>query len=503
MIAALRHSTDTEAQLPPYLDLGPIRFVTDERLDYNHFGPLQKSYVVASSYRSGSEYLCWKLWQTGLLGAPSEVLNPGGELSTLMTRVAASSPADYIAKLIARRASRNGVFGIKAHFHHFEAFLKEYPTLPEVLAPLTFIRLSRRDKVAQAVSMAKALQTDQWTSRAEEASLLQLRYDRETINRCLQEVEQQDLNWRRWFEAHDISPVEISYEELTADPAGVVRRIVQCLGVDNDEPDAVDVPPAEKQANEINQEWIERFRQEMRPLGNPGQANASTATAQGHFCERHARMIKALPARTFSTTVFVDPIELRRRYDAIFLHNRDLFQNARVLDLMSAEGFWSLAALDAGAAQIVGVERSQRLVAAAEQNFIEDEITPGSYRFIRLGIVAALRKFEPGSFDVVLCREFFEQCAYPEFFRQLSRLRPKHVVLDARLTRGVGPIARFAIATDDKRTIVSAPNHKLIALLCQDEFRWRVVDWTPLAATNWSGVRNYARGRTYVLDRVS
>ena len=53
----------------------PIRFVLDERLDFNHGVPLSKSYIVASSYRSGSNYLCHELWRTGVLGSPVEFLN--------------------------------------------------------------------------------------------------------------------------------------------------------------------------------------------------------------------------------------------------------------------------------------------------------------------------------------------------------------------------------------------------------------------------------------------
>lgn len=140
------------------------RILSDEQLDYNHFKPLRKSYIVAASYRSGSTHLCRLLWQTGRLGAPTEVLNPTRQFYFLMTRLRASSPADYIAKLVARRTSINGIFGLKAHFRHFQLFLSDYPRLLEALSPVTYIHIYRQDKIAQAVSAAKAWQTDQWAS---------------------------------------------------------------------------------------------------------------------------------------------------------------------------------------------------------------------------------------------------------------------------------------------------------------------------------------------------
>src|SRR5713101_6614840 len=99
-------------QVKSTADERSIRFVTDERLDFDHSTPLRKSYLIASSYRSGSQYLAWQLWETGVLGAPCEYLNVSrmsAEARILMARLNASSPSKYIAKVLAHRNSRNGV----------------------------------------------------------------------------------------------------------------------------------------------------------------------------------------------------------------------------------------------------------------------------------------------------------------------------------------------------------------------------------------------------------
>jgi LPS sulfotransferase NodH len=503
-------------QLKPLVEEKPIRFVLDERLDFNHRVPLRKSYIVASSYRSGSNYLCWELWRTSILGAPVEFLNPYDALPVLMNRFKAVSPADYISKLLAHRTSRNGVFGLKTHFHHFEAFLKQYPTLLDALAPVTFIHLSRRDKIAQAVSMAKALQTDFWTSRIQ-SERVPPQYDRELIAKCLDEIKLQDLNWPLWFEKHGITPFPVMYEDFVADPPGVVHSIQKLLGVEDDERAEVNVPPTKSQSDDTNRMWIERFRREMQ-VNSIHVASAAAAPEPKpaavelpHPLDRYERFIKTLPAAPGSASGFVDAIRLRHRYGAIVARNRDLFQNARVLDIMGARGLWTLAALDAGAAHVVCMT-SPESTEVAREGLQDYGFDPERHQVVNL---ADSQKFGPGSFDLILCGRYFERSDPRLFFADLHRLRPKHVILDIGVVRGGGPICRFALrsrnrstinAPDRYSTIIGRPNHELIMFLCDlFEFRWRLIDWQAMGITNWTGIHDYARDerRTYVLDQMT
>jgi trehalose 2-sulfotransferase len=515
-------------RVKPAGDEKPVRFVLDERLDFNHFVPLRKSYIVASSYRSGSNYFCWELWRTGVLGAPVEFLNPYDALPVLMNRFKASSPGDYITKLIERRSSKNGVFGLKTHSHHFEVFLKQYPQLLEALAPVTFIHINRRNTLAQAVSMAKALQTDFWTSRIE-SERPPLQYDRELIAKCLEEVEQQELKWPRWFEAHGIEPFHVVYEDLLADTPKAIRSIVELLGVANDEPDDVLVPPTKRQGDGTNRDWIERFETETKK--EPEQAKAHSGTAQNrpviantypqrepraegtkgsHFFDRYEQFIKNLPVAPDTATGFVGVIRSRHRYDAIVARDRQLFSGARVLDLMGSDGLWSLAALDAGAARVVRLERS--LGETTTQTFEEYGFNAGSYQVAGM---AHLSTFEPQAFDLILCERVLEESDPRAFFQELYRLQPKQVVLDTEIVRGRGGIARFKLVASEQpvpevarryATVTASPSHELIMLLCEFfDFQWRRIDWHSFGITNWTAIHDYERDerRTYVLNRIA
>jgi LPS sulfotransferase NodH len=242
----------------------PIRNWMDARLDFPRSAPLRKSYVVASSYRCGSTFFCSQLWRTGVLGAPGEYLNVGeGRMlrDVMARRLQAASPEDYFAKLLARRTSRNGVFGMKAHFHHFEAALNWCPSMIRLLSPVTYIYLNRRDKLVQAVSMARAMQTDAWTSMDGVVETT-LRYDEGLITQCLEEIRRQRLGWLRWFEINNIAPFVVNYEDLLADGAGVIRGVVELLGVQNDEPEEVRPPLVARQGDEVNIAWALRFRRD-------------------------------------------------------------------------------------------------------------------------------------------------------------------------------------------------------------------------------------------------
>ena len=251
-------------------DLRPITSWFDPRLDFAERVPLRKSYIVASSYRCGSTFLCSELWKTGLLGAPTEYLNidqgnaaipSPAEPGRLMVRFRAKTPEDYFVKLLEHRTGRNGIFGMKAHGHHFEAALAWCPSMLKILTPVTFIYINRRDKVAQAVSMAKAMQTNAWIS-FDQVTGKNIRYDADFIEQCRNELEQQRLSWWRWFDANGVTPFVVTYEDMLAEKENVVRSIVELLQAQHDEPEQITLPVAEKQSDHTNMEWAARFGRE-------------------------------------------------------------------------------------------------------------------------------------------------------------------------------------------------------------------------------------------------
>jgi LPS sulfotransferase NodH/SAM-dependent methyltransferase len=512
----------------------PVRRLTDPRLDFAGPVPLRKSYVVASTDRSGSTFLCSMLWRTGVLGAPAEYWNYRNRAKSktigiqMMERLGSSSPADYLTKLLACRTSANGVFGVNAHYFDFEEALNRFPKILERLSPLTYIYIRREDKLAQAVSMVKATQTGAWVSLANRKTEY-LHYDRDLISSCLTFIEQQDRGWSRWFESHQIAPFVVIYESLAAHPAIIVRSIVELLGVQDDAPQQVLTPTFEKQSDDTNREWIARYRRETevgcgvvtptadaRPLSQLDgiEAEPRSSVKGPTIGRKDAHVFDRLDKLRDGAIRPIDGKRLRHRYDAIVGSNRSLFANAKVLDIHCGDGRWSLAALDAGAAHVVGLDDQLKSVEAVRNACAKFGAKPASYEFVSEQIFPALRAYGPEVFDVIICQDLLGIPDLHFFFNHLRRLRPKHVILDTAIVGGKVPIAVFkfkqhdeyAVGEERRHASVSAvPNHEFIRILCDYfGFRWRVFDWSAAGIVDWTGIHDYERDRrrTYVLDRA-
>ena len=420
------------------------------------------------------------------------------------------------------------------HFFDFQEVLRGFPQVLELLAPVTFISIEREDEIAQAVSLARSLQTGTWTAGSNRPRPA-VTYDRDLISRCLGSLETQKLGWARWFEANRISPYVVTYEKLAADTAGVVSGIVKLLGVQDDEPHAIQVRTVQRQSDGTSKEWASRFRSEIesgaedRPaaetIGHDKEREQSARQSAVlepalHFLDRYDR-VKFTEAEDRQGGLGVFAKKRRRdRYEAMIASNRELFQNARVLDLQCGSGIWSLAALDAGAAHVVGVDSRKKPIETAGETFIKYGVETNSYQLVHANVFAELRTFNRGAFDLILSQDLLADLHF--LFHEFQRLKPKHVILDTVVTHRKPPVVIFKTTTfklrDQKATvsaekrrrqfasIVAVPNHGVISMLSERfGFLCHLVDWHSLGITNWVGITDYEndRRRTYVLECVS
>jgi LPS sulfotransferase NodH len=234
------------------------------RYDLPRCAEVGKVFVIASAYRAGSTMLATTLWEKGTFGAPWDYFNfESREMDIMMARIGAKSLDEYVAKLFQLRVSPNGVFGTKTHFHHFESVLQQSKELRRRLAGARYIYVNRRDKIAEAISMAKALQTNSWTSFAS-ARRVPLFYSHEFISDCLREVMRQTEDWWRWFGSCAIEPYVVEYEEFIADVPAGVDGIARWLNIDVRSGAEVVLPKVERQSDGVNREWQERFLAETK-----------------------------------------------------------------------------------------------------------------------------------------------------------------------------------------------------------------------------------------------
>ena len=89
-------------------------------------------------------------------------------------------------------------------------------------------------------------------------------YSREFIGDCLREVMRQTEDWWRWFGSCAIEPYVVDYEEFIADVPAGVAEIAHWLDIEFNADEEVVLPKVERQSDDINREWKERFLAETK-----------------------------------------------------------------------------------------------------------------------------------------------------------------------------------------------------------------------------------------------
>jgi trehalose 2-sulfotransferase len=136
-----------------------------------------------------------------------------------------------------------------------------------IYGPLVYVHVTRRDKVAQAISLMKAEQSGLWhvaadgSDRQRSAPTAPVRYDAGRIGELAGELESEDAAWTDYFVSHGIAPVRVEYEALAADPHAGVGKVLIALGCP---PDAIEGLAAQtsRMADAQSNAWAERFRGE-------------------------------------------------------------------------------------------------------------------------------------------------------------------------------------------------------------------------------------------------
>lgn len=244
------------------------------------------SYVICTSPRSGSTLLCRLLAATGVAGKPASYFyatSVAGWCADLGVAVdPAATEREILAAAVAAAVRKGrdgtGLFGLRQQAHGL-AFLCEklailFPRgttdaerFRRAFGPMLFIHLTRPDKIGQAVSYLKARQTGLWHAAPDGTELERIAphrepsYDGGELRACVETMTAYDRDWNAWFSREGIEPVRITYDELAADPVGVLRRILDRLGLEVGAADGV-TPSVRKLADGTNLAWVARFRAE-------------------------------------------------------------------------------------------------------------------------------------------------------------------------------------------------------------------------------------------------
>jgi trehalose 2-sulfotransferase len=229
-------------------------------------------YLVCATQRSGSTLLCRALASTGVAGNPEEYfearpatgrpptprdygIDLDGEPPAPPYSVLDLPYEEHIARTLRLGTTPNGVFGAKVMFNQLADMQAPFP---DFLSPTPrWVRVVRTNRVAQAISLWKALQTQAWAATHEEQD--EPRYDFDAIDHLVRWYDEQERGWDEWFAARGERPLELTYDEIAGDLKDAVRRVLLHLDLDPTPAASVE-PPMRRQADDRSQAWAERYR---------------------------------------------------------------------------------------------------------------------------------------------------------------------------------------------------------------------------------------------------
>ena len=208
--------------------------------------------------RSGSNYLGNVLAAAGLTHNAEEYFNADLVIETCASHRLVSFP-HYFSHVV-RTRSRHGNFLTKVAAEHL-ALLVQSGILDDLLPRSHFIIIERSDKLAQAISLSIAEQTQQWAWYL--PALIpetELKYSARRIAELIDVITEQEVATWRFFALNGIVPLAINYESLIEHPQATVDRIASHIGL----PRAVIDPSRielRRQATALNELWRQRFLQ--------------------------------------------------------------------------------------------------------------------------------------------------------------------------------------------------------------------------------------------------
>lgn len=222
-----------------------------------------------------------------------------------------------------------------------------------------------------------------------------------------------------------------------------------------------------------------------------------------------ARFFRRYPRLRETSMTGVRGERLEYRYRALIERNVDVIRDCRVLDLASHDGRWTLAALDAGAFHVTGIEGRESLVARAAATLEAYGFAPHQHHLLHGDCLAQLARLDVGSFDTVFCFGFlYHTLRQFDLLRAITELQPHTLLIDSRVVPRGEPA--IVLAYDDSSlegaairsgdaphpVLVGIPTPAAI-LQMLDHLGWRVTVQEPLSSNtpDWDGIRDYRCGR--------
>jgi LPS sulfotransferase NodH len=237
--------------------------------------------IICATPRSGTTLLCDLLAEAGVTGRPDSFYRRQS-ISDFAAELGVADGPDferrYLAAIAAEGRGDSDLFSIRVMWPSLHEMTEKLATLypletsdagriSAAFGTPLYLHIEREDKVAQAISRSKAEQSGLWHRAADGGIREQIgpyqepAYDANRLRASIAETTAHQAQWRQWFAGQAITPMELTYEELSADPAAAVARLLTALDRDPEIASRI-APRTAKLADAQSREWAVRFVRE-------------------------------------------------------------------------------------------------------------------------------------------------------------------------------------------------------------------------------------------------
>jgi LPS sulfotransferase NodH len=220
------------------------------------------AYIVAATPRTGSSLLCEGLSATGVAGVPNEVFAPDFRaMWRKQWRLDESvGMGAYVEAALRHATSSNGVTALKIQWMHVAPLARELGSpggdvLSRLLPGAKFVNVVRRDRLAQALSWFRAIETNEWWRFDNAPAAAAPALDLDAVHELEAHIEGQQAAWRSYFADRNIVPLTVEYEALDRDYRGEVARVLQFIGLDPSHAEAIPQARLTRQADAVTAHW--------------------------------------------------------------------------------------------------------------------------------------------------------------------------------------------------------------------------------------------------------
>jgi LPS sulfotransferase NodH len=149
------------------------------------------------------------------------------------------------------------------------AGLLAHDVFDRVFPGMRYVQITRRDKVRQAVSWAKASLTNEWFHVSPETPRQgpPPEYDFALIDYYYHEVLNQERRWKAFFAQANVEPFQVVYEDFPANWEAIARALLEYAGVPKHPLIFHASPERRPQRDGIDAQWAGRYREECLERG--------------------------------------------------------------------------------------------------------------------------------------------------------------------------------------------------------------------------------------------